>query len=186
MNVPKQLRSGDSSTWNELSTNDPQAGVISSADWALKISFRGNGASLDLTGVADGAGGWDFTLTTANSADLAAGVTYWQAYATKTGQKITIGSGQLKVLPNLVDEGETFDGRSQAKKDLEAVQVAMRAMISGGAVQEYTIGNRSVRKMTMADLIALENQLKREVVKEESAEMIANGLGNPRNLFVRF
>jgi hypothetical protein len=31
-----------------------------------------------------------------------------------------------------------------------------------------------------------ESQLKAEVVRERKANMIANGLGNPHNLFVRF
>jgi hypothetical protein len=35
-------------------------------------------------------------------------------------------------------------------------------------------------------LIELESKLKAELIREQKAELIANGLGNPHNLFVRF
>jgi hypothetical protein len=38
----------------------------------------------------------------------------------------------------------------------------------------------------MAELLQLEGKLKADVAREKQAEMIANGLGNPRNMFVRF
>jgi hypothetical protein len=66
------------------------------------------------------------------------------------------------------------------------VQAAIRSIISGGAVAEYTIGSRRLKKMEMADLLALESKLKAEVKREQAAAMVANGLGNPHNLFVRF
>jgi hypothetical protein len=53
-------------------------------------------------------------------------------------------------------------------------------------VQEYKIGTRSLKKYEMADLIALEGKLKAEVKREQAAQLAANGLGNPHNLFVRF
>ena len=38
----------------------------------------------------------------------------------------------------------------------------------------------------MEELILLESKLKAELKREEAAELVANGRGNPRNLFVRF
>ncbi len=79
-----------------------------------------------------------------------------------------------------------YDGRSQVKQDLEAIQLAIRTLVQGGAVQEYKIGNRNLKRYDLADLIQLEARYKAEVKREEQAEMMANGLGNPRNMFVRF
>jgi hypothetical protein len=53
-------------------------------------------------------------------------------------------------------------------------------------VAEYTIGNRRLKKLEMADLLALESNLKASVKREQAAQLQANGLGNPHNLFVRF
>jgi hypothetical protein len=58
--------------------------------------------------------------------------------------------------------------------------------MAGGAVQEYRIGTRSLKRYELADLLALESKLKADVARENKAAMIANGLGNPHNLFVRF
>jgi hypothetical protein len=43
-----------------------------------------------------------------------------------------------------------------------------------------------LKRYDLADLIQLEGRLKAEVKREEQAELMANGLGNPRNMFVRF
>lgn len=185
MNIPKQLRAGDSIQWSESPFNDAQFGSIDSATWTLTVAIRG-GVSEDVVGTPVASRGWDFEVEPDITAAFPVGIVYWQAYAEKAGDRVTVGSGQIRVLANITAAGSNFDGRSQAVKDLEAVQAAMRAMISGGAIQDYTIGNRSVRKMTLADLIVLENKLKRDVAEESVTDSIANGLGNPRNLFVRF
>jgi hypothetical protein len=43
-----------------------------------------------------------------------------------------------------------------------------------------------LKRYELQDLIQLEGRLKAEVNREQMAEKIANGLGNPRNMFVRF
>jgi len=100
---------------------------------------------------------------------------------------ITLGAGQIEVLPALSYAGTpgAFDGRSQAQQDLEAVQAAIRAIISGQAKQ-YSIGSRSFTKLDLGELMERESRLKAEVKREQMASLIANGQGNPHNLFVRF
>lgn len=188
MRIPSEITSGDSAVWDDSATVDNLGNAVTSADWTLKYYIVGAG-SLTLTAVAEGTG-WRTTLTVAQSDTLEAGTYYWQAVATKGSpevtDKLTLGSGQLKVNANLADAEDGFDGRSQAEQDLAAVQAAIRSIVAGGGNQEYTIGNRSARKYSLADLLALESKLKAEVVREKQAEMIANGLGNPKNMFVRF
>ena len=113
---------------------------------------------------------------------------YWQALATSGSDKLTLGAGTFAVKASLSYTGTpgAFDGRTQAEKDLEAVQGAIRSIISGGAVQQYSIGSRAITKMRMEDLLALESKLKAEVNRERAAEKVAAGLGNPGTMFVRF
>jgi hypothetical protein len=40
--------------------------------------------------------------------------------------------------------------------------------------------------MEMADLVMLETRLKTMVIREQKAALIANGLGDPTSLYVRF
>ena len=68
---------------------------------------------------------------------------------------------------------------------LTAVQTAIRAIISGQAKQ-YSIGSRSFTKLDLGELMERESSLKAEVKREQMADLIANGQGNPHNLFVRF
>ena len=95
---------------------------------------------------------------------------------------------QLEVLQALSYTGApgAIDGRTQLQEDLDAVKAAIRAIVSGGAVQQYSIAGRSLSTYSLSDLMQLEAKLKAEVKREQAAELIANGLGNPHNLFVRF
>jgi hypothetical protein len=175
---------GDSLTWLDASTTDSLGNAVTSATWVLTYAIRGP-TVLTLTGSASG-DGWTTSITAAQSGAFTTGTYFWQAYATKALERLTLSSGSFKVQDNLSTATSGFDGRTQSKQDLDAVQAAMRAMISGGAVQDYVIGNRQVKKMLMADLIKLEAKLKADVVRETKASAIANGLGNPHNMYVRF
>lgn len=185
MRIPFEVVAGDSVSWDDCAFRDNLGNSIDSGGWTLAYSFRGP-TSLDLIAVSNGSG-WKTTLSTVSSAALQTGVYYWQSYATKGAERVNLSSGQLNVKQDLSQAITTpYDGRTQSQKDLEAVQAAMRAIVSGGAVAEYTIGTRSVRKMAMADLLNLESVLKARVYREQKAERIKNGLGNPSNVFVRF
>ena len=79
-----------------------------------------------------------------------------------------------------------FDGRTQAQKDLDAVKAAIRSIVAGGAVSEYRIGTRNLKRYDLSELLELESRLKSIVAKENKAKLIASGLGDPHNLYVRF
>lgn len=111
---------------------------------------------------------------------------FWTARATKSGSVVTVGSGQITVLKDIATANPGFSGKTQTEIDLQAVQNEIRARISGGMTIEYEIGNRRLRKESMSELLTLESSLKSQVSKERRAQMIANGLGDPRNVYVRF
>jgi len=188
MQIPSQLRAGDTIRWIDIAGTDNLGNIVSSADYTLTYWLRTNTASegASVVGTAYGTG-WEFTIAANVSSGLDAGTWYWQAIASKSGSVITLGAGQLMVDAVLSYAGTpgAFDGRSQAQIDLDAVQAAIRAIVSGGAKQ-YSIGSRSFTKLDLAELMELESRLKAEVKREQMADLIANGLGNPHNLFVRF
>lgn len=186
--IPAIFRAGDTVQWRVDATRDNLGNAVDSSSWTLTYYLRTNTASEGATVVGSAYGaGWEFTLTAAASAGLAAGDYYWQAIATSGSDSLTIGAGQLEVLAALEYSGTpaAYDGRTQAQQDLDAVQAAIRAIISGQAKQ-YSIGNRSFTKLDLAQLMERESMLKAEVKREQKAALIANGLGNPHNLFVRF
>lgn len=188
MKIPAIIRAGDTIKWRDDASVDNLGNQITSTDYTLTYWLRTNTASegASVVGTAYGTG-WEFTIAANVSSGFDAGQWYWQAIASKTGSVITLGAGQLQVLPVLSYAATpgAFDGRSQAQIDLDAVQAAIRAIISGQAKQ-YSIGNRSFTKLDLSELMERESRLKADVKREQMAELIANGLGNPRNLFVRF
>lgn len=186
MKIPTTIRAGDTARWAEFPFRGNLGEEITSATHSLAFYVRGaagQGATVTGQSAADG---WAFTFTPA----LADGAYFWQAVAVEqaTAERTTAGAGQLTIEPSLAFTGTpgAFDGRSQARKDLDAVQGAIRAMVSGGAVAEYTIGTRRLKKMELTDLLTLESKLKADVIREERAAMIANGMGDPRKVYVRF
>ena len=190
MAIPSLIRAGDTIRWIEPATVDSLGQPVASSAYTATVYLRFNAASeaLTIAGTARNDGGWQFEITSNASTGMDAGRWYYQARAELAGVVITLATVSVTVERSLAYTGAAgaFDGRSQAQKDLEAVQAAIRAMVSGGAVAEYTIGTRRLKKLPLTELIMLENKLKGDVVREERAESIANGLGDPRKLLVRF
>lgn len=164
---------------------------ITSGDYTLTWYFSGP-TQFSVVSTANN-DGWETTLTSAQTAammpvapPLSTPNYYWQATASNASRNVTIGNGSITVLKNLASAPAGFDGRSQAERDLEAVQSAIKARISGGVISEYMIGTRRLRNEPMSELLALESRLKLIIARERRAQLIANGLGDPRNTFVRF
>lgn len=190
MTIPSKVRAGDILQWRDSETQDVFGNAITSTDWSVTYYLRTNTANeAHITSSTPYLSGWQFTVASAVTANFDAGDWFFQAVADKSGaEKQTILSGQFEVLPSLVYSGSAaaFDGRSQIRKDLDQVQAAIRTVASGGGVKEYKIGTRQAKKYDLAELFQLEAKLKAELAREEAAEKIANGLGNPRTMFVRF
>lgn len=189
MNIPAQIRAGDTVKWRDGSSVDSFGNAVTSGGWTLTYYLRTNAASEGATVIGSAYGnGWELTISAATSAGFDAGQWYWQAIASNGSEKLTLGAGQLQVLTALNYQGSpaAFDGRTQAKKDLDAVDAAIRSIVNGGAIAEYTIGQRSLKKYSLSELQVLRSRLIAEVKREEAASMMAQGLGNPHNLFVRF
>jgi hypothetical protein len=184
MTQPVEIYQADQASWLEpLASGDASNVVV----W-LRAAAAGAGVEAPATLTGDG---WRVTLSTATTAAMAAGDWTVQVVATVDGAPHTVRRGSLTVRKSLTFTGTpgAFDDRSQAEKDLAAAEEAIRALV-GGAL-EYQIGalgagGRKVRRVDLPDLIVWRDRLKSDVTREKRAEMIAQGLGDPRRLYVRF
>ncbi len=188
--LPSKIRAGDTIKWRVDASRDNLGNSIDSGNWTLKYYFRTNTnhEAHTATGTAFGLG-WEFTISSSDSDGFDAGDWFFQAIATYGSESVTLAAGQIEVLAGLDytgDHPDAFDGRTQAEKDLAAVQKAIRDIANGNTVQSYSVAGRSLTRYPMSDLIALESKLKFEVQRERRAALIANGKGDPFNLFVRF
>lgn len=189
MTVPAEIRAGNTIQWIEPAQVDLDGNAATSAAWVFTSYLRTNTASEGATVIGSGRadGGWNMAIAAGTSNGFDAGTWYWESRISSGATVISVGSGSTVVRPSLsyADTPGAFNGQSQAEQDLAAVQATIRSIISGGAKQ-YSIGSRSFTKLELGQLMQREAELKAIVARERAAEKVAAGLGDPRNLFVRF
>ena len=192
MVFPSKFRSGDLIEWRDSATTDVFGDPINSPDWTVIYYLRTNkskfGATVSSSAYGDG---FQFSIPATTTADFVDGNWFFQAVATKTGttKTKTIATGTFEVLPSLAFSGtnpKAFDGRSEAENTLDLIKTAIDNIIKGGAIQEYRIGTRIAKKYDLAELQVLKGEYAGIVALEKQAETMANGLGNPRAMYVRF
>ncbi len=188
--LPSIIVAGTTIEWVDEATTAGINETISSPDWTLEYYLRTNTASEGhtVTGTQySNSTGWQFTISATDSAAFDAGNWFWAARAFKSGKVFEIGTGELEVKQSLQysDTPAAIDNRTQTEKDLDAVTACIRALIEDKA-QEYSIGNRTFKRIDIKELRAREAELKSRVFSEKRYSLKSQGLGDPKNLYVRF
>jgi len=185
MNIFNSLQQGDSASWTDVAFADTQGVLYDSSGYTLVYEIRGP-ASLTLNATTSGQG-WKTTLSLVDSAKLLPGQYTYSAYVKATGIRVTAATGNFTITPDVSLGSTGFDSRSTAEKALSDAELALANLTSSGKrIREYSIGSRSAKYYTAAELIAAISYWKIRVRNEKHAQSIANGLGNPSNLQVRF
>lgn len=128
---------------------------------------RVTGTPITLTATTDADGSYRTQASPVTTAAWVVGEYDWFSWVEKTGARYSVDQGQVTIQPN-PSAATTSDQRSHARKTLEAIE----AVIEGRATQdqqEYTIGNRSLKRTPIADLLKLRARYRAEVRKEEAA-----------------
>lgn len=113
------------------------------------------------------------------SASYAPGQYAWRAYAERPGERVTLASGRIDILPNFATATAGLDTRSHARRTLEAIEATIEGRASSD-VLSYQIAGRSLSKIPIAELLSLRDRYRRDVRAEEAAEAAASGR-LPRN-----
>jgi hypothetical protein len=111
----------------------------------------------------------------------------WQAWVEKGSEKHLVDSGQTKCKAALgpVNASAVFDGRSEIKKILDAIDAAIKKKATADQL-EYVIGSRQLRRYSMTELIALRTQYAKLYSQELRAEKLKQGAPFFKNINVRF
>ena len=185
MNIFASLPAGDSATWLDDPISLPDGRSADATGWTLKYYLRGP-SSLDLTALVSSKS-WSTTLAATSSATLTPGSYAWTAIITSGSERITVGTGQFTITPDLTQQVGIYDPRSDAQKALASCEAAMSTFnATGGKVRKYQIAGREMEFQSIGDLMTLHSFWKAKVHREQTSNSIAQGLGNPRNLYVRF
>lgn len=161
-------------------------GYPASARYSLTYRLVPRVAGTPITIMA-GANGDDYRtqIEAVTSATWIPGDYTWFAEISKGDDKFIVNEGvvTLRADPRTA---ATYDGRSPARKALDAVNAILGSWGTYSHIQQYTIGSRSMTFATKADAIVMRDRLKDEVWREEAVAKMAAGMPNPRNIKVRF
>lgn len=178
--VPASLYAGDSLAWLLTEENYP-----ASDGWVMAFGFRSPaGTPINIVGTASGAN----HLITASATDSATWLP--DSYkgvgvVTKGAEQHSIWKGAIQVLQNILTAPDNYDGRSHAAKCLAAIN----AVLEGKATRDVlntTIAGQTIQRMTWGELTNAKAYYQSLVDGETAAENAENGLGNGRNVLIRF
>lgn len=180
---PLIIVAGDRLQWKRTDLDDFPAST-----WTLTYYFRSNapGGQIDIAATADG-DNFEVDVTPDASALYTPGVYYWSAYVSQSGDRKLVGHGRLEITINPSDVTIPTDGRSHARRTLEALEAVIEKRATTDQ-QRYVLQavGRSVDRMPIADVLKFRDYYVGLVRVEDQAASIARGEGSGRNIFVRF
>ena len=196
MSLPNRIYAGDSV---EFGVNVPD--YLPADGWTLVQRLVPRFASpaqspIALTAAANGtvdgvAYDYVITATPVTTAAWVAGAYGWHTYVTKSGARQVLEgtqySGEASVLPDPATLAQGADTRSPARKAYDDALAARAAYAASGhaTVAEYQIGDRRMKFKNPAELEQIIGQLAIEVAREKRAQALAQGLPDPRKVYVR-
>ena len=141
---PTRFRSGETVKWTKALAD------YSYADgWRLTYYLRGGQGALDIAASADSDGiGFSATISAAHTGQLPAGLYWMEGRVAYNGEAyVVVPSYQVTVDPDFSNTAQVqagYDGRSHARKMLDALQSAQLSA-GGQRIVSYTIfGQRTV------------------------------------------
>lgn len=178
-NEPSYIRAGDTITWLKCINDYP-----ASDGWVLNYRLINTAGNFDIVSTASG-GDHLVAVDAATSATYTAGDYKLLSWVEKALERFSIASMPLKVLPDLAAEAAGYDTRSNAKKTLDLIDAAILSHGTNAWVQSYTIDGRSMTFRSVSEFISFRSKIKQEVIREENAERMRNGLALKNKINIR-
>lgn len=172
---PAVLVAGDTAKWLKTLDDYP------APTWVLTYTLVSAAQRYTFTASASGSSHL-VTVAASTTSGWAAGRYDWRAQVASGAEVYTVGAGSLTIQPSFA---AATDARSSARKALEAVQ-AYLADSNNLQAAEYQIAGRQLKRIALAELIALKTHLQVEVGREDAASAAAAGLPDPRRVLVRY
>lgn len=133
--------------------------------FALVLYLRGPGA-YTITATEDG-DEHVFEATPAATADWAHGEYSYTVRASDGTDTFEVESGRVPIRPDLASAGAGYDGRSHARKALDAIEAVINKRASLDQ-ERYRINNRELYRTPLAELVKFRAQYRAEVQREEN------------------
>lgn len=174
---PTSLIAGDTAKWLKTLADYP-----ASDGWSLAYTLINSAGKITFAASASGADHL-VNVSAATTAAWAPGSYNWRAQVSKSGEVYTVGSGSVSVQNAFASA--TLDARSHARKALANIEAYLENA-SNLSAAEYQIAGRSLKRISLDELLRLRGRYQAEVAREDAAQRVAQGLGDPRRVYVRF
>ena len=182
---PQEAVCGDRLQWTRAFDDFP------ASLWTLTYNFRGNTPTpFDVTATADG-DEYSIDVSPTLTASYLPGTYYWSAFVALTSDPTSdrklVAQGRMVFAINPVDVTAPVDGRSHARKVLEALNALIeRSSLTG--IQRYTLQavGRNIDRWPASDLLKMREYYAALVRLEEQQEAIDRGEGAGDQVLVRF
>lgn len=176
---PAEIVAGNTVKWTrEDLTEDYPAPT-----WTLKYYFVKTGAQIEIIATAVGE---TFSVTVAKAVTAAwgAGIYRWEAYVEDGTERYRVDYGTIEIKTDIAAQGSGYDGRSHAKKVLDAIE----AILEKTATLEQkrmSVNGMSLDKRETTDLLLIYDKYKAMYLREQREERIRNGLGHKGKILTR-
>ena len=154
---PRTIRPGTSVSWNRsVGEYSPTNG------WSLRYTFINSRARFEVDASTAG-NQWVAAISTVDSAAYSPGKYTWIATVTRDSEVIEVDRGQIEVTAPL---SAPVDGRTDNERFLDAIE----AVLGGRASQDQlsmTVGERSLERIPLSDLLRLRSHYKTLVDQEQ-------------------
>jgi len=180
---PDRIVVGDFIQWKRSDLVDDYPVADYSAEYVARIT--GGGASeVKVTGT-EASNYYLFTVDSATSADFETGIYHWQLEVTQTssGNRVVVDTGSFEAIVDL--DSNQADPRIHA----EIMVTKIESLLQGKAdsdVSNYSIGNRSLTKLSFEELMNAREYYQREVVRYYNEEKVRHGRTGSSTIRVRF
>lgn len=180
---PEEFVVGDFVQWKRTDFVGDYPTAQYSAQYVARLHQGGNAEfTVSATEVSDG---YLFTINSATSAAITAGLYHWQLEITQTSSsnRIVVGSGDFNILVDL------DDNQADPRIHAEIMVTKIESLLSGKAdddVASYSIAGRSLTKLSFSELTEARDYYRREVAEHTNKERIKRGKKGNETIKVRF
>ena len=183
--IPSVITAGSTIKWRDESTTVDFDQQVTSSDWTLKYYLRSKDVEAHTVTASAYNTGFQSVISASDSAAFTEGDWTYAAEVSKGSEKFIISTGTIFVKQSHAYTGTAgkIDTRSPNQVDRDNIIAALRKFNDGG--QEYSIGNRTYKRVDMDKLRTRLGDLNAICLREERAEKLSQGLGTGLKLNVR-
>lgn len=178
---PETIRAGDTVKVKRSDIGRDYPNTTYTAKFEARCLIHHSDA-ISITATADG-DDYLFTFPATATANYHTNEFTFIVTVTDGTDRVTVDEGTITILQNI--PADNSDARSHAQLMLDKIETLLQGKADAD-VQNYSINNRSLTKMSIDELLKWRDYYKAEVLREKRIERAKSGKGSGNRVLVRF